>query len=315
MIFLQNRNFCYEKLKTLDFPNEMVYTKDMEFQLKSLSQVLTVNKIANIHFFEFEENFSTKNDYHPFFELVFVKKGKLYISAEDYKGTLHKGEMILHRPNEPHSLTCPTNSFPIIIILGFACDTALLNDFSSAPLPLTVSQIKALAEIVKIGRTIFAPPYNTPLYNMKKKKNIPFGNEQLLKIYLETFLIELVKGRATQTPSSLLPLSPPAKINDIIAYLEENYLQKVLIDELVFMFNSNRSKLCREFREATGMTILEYINQKKVAHAKRLLTQTNATITQIAEQMNFDTIHYFTYFFKQQTGLSPKEFRSQQTHS
>ncbi len=281
----------------------------MEFQLKSLSQVLTVNKIANIHFFEFEENFSTKDDYHPFFELVFVKKGKLYISSEDYAGTLHKGEMILHRPNELHSLTCPTNSFPITIIIGFECNTDSLNSLSLAPTLLTLSQIKALAEIIKIGRTIFAPPYNTPIYNMKKKKSVPFGNEQLLKIYLETFLIELVKGKSAQKLSAKAPAPAPTKMNDIIAYLEENYLQKILIDELVFMFNSNRSKLCREFKEATGTTVLEYINRKKIEHAKRLLLETNASITQIAEQMHFDTIHYFTFFFKKQTGLTPKEFQ------
>ncbi len=283
----------------------------MEFQLKSLSQVLTVNKIANIHFFEFEENFSTKDDYHPFFELVFVKRGKLYISSENYTGELHKGEMILHCPNELHSLTCPTNTSPIIIIIGFECETENLHHFSSVPTPLTVSQIKALAEIVKIGRTVFAPPYNTPIYNMKKKKSIPFGNEQLLKIYLETFLIESVKRRSNQTLSSQPLASTPNRIHDIIAYLDDNYLQKILIDELVFMFNSNRSKLCREFKITTGMTILEYINQKKITRAKTLLSETNVTITQIAEQMNFDTIHYFTHFFKQQTGLSPKEFRTQ----
>ncbi len=282
----------------------------MEFQLKTLTQQLCVNRIAHIHFFEFPENFATKNDSHPFFEFLFVKKGTLEISSSSYCGVLNKGEMILHNPSETHSLTCPADSAPIVIIIGFECETDALGEFSLAPKKLNKTQINRLAEIIKIGRTIFSPPYNISTYNMKKKKHIPFGNEQLLKIFLETFLIELVKEAQQRKPQTGTPLSHTSNIKEVIAYLDENYLEKILIDELVFIFNSNRSKLCREFKAKTGMTILEYINKKKIAYAKKLLEESADTITAIAAKMNFDTIHYFTSFFKQQTGVSPKEYRA-----
>ncbi len=282
----------------------------MEFQLKTLSQQLNISRIANIHFFEFSENFSTKNDSHPFFEFLFVKKGSLEISSSNYTGTLNKGEMILHIPNELHSLTCPADSAPIVIIIGFECNGEELNEFSLAPKKLSKTQENKLAEIIKIGRTIFAPPYNISTYNMKKKKNIPFGNEQLLKIFLETFFIELVKEAGQHKPRADKQLSTTSDIKEVISYLDDNYLEKILIDELVFIFNSNRSKLCREFKAKTGVTILEYINAKKIAHAKKLLEESGETVTAIATKMNFDTIHYFTAFFKQQAGLTPKQYRA-----
>ncbi len=295
---------------SLDLFIPTCYTIIMEFQLKTLTEQLTVNRIANIHFFEFSENFTTKDDSHPFYEFVFVKKGSLEISSASYSGRLNKGEMILHTPNELHSLTCPADSAPIVVIIGFESDTDALAPFSLQPKKLNKTQIDRLAEIIKIGRSIFAPPYNISTYNMKKKKNIPFGNEQLLKIFLETFLIELVKESQQRKPQTGTPLSHTSDIKEVISYLDDNYLEKILIDELVFIFNSNRSKLCREFKAKTGVTILEYINRKKLSHAKRLLEESNETITSIATKMNFDTIHYFTTFFKQQTGISPKEYRA-----
>ncbi len=282
----------------------------MEYVLKPLSENLIVSKIANLHFFKFEKSFSTKDDKHPFHELIYVKKGSLHVSSSDYTGLLKRGELIIHRSNEVHSLTCPTDTSPIVIIIGFVCNTKDLDYFSRAPVKLNEGDKYKLAEIIKEGRNIFAPPYDIPTYNMRKKENIPFGGEQILKILIESFLINIVREFHfdSQHPD-IKPLSPPT-IKEVIAYLDSTFTQKISIDELVFLFNSNRSKLCREFKAVTGLTILEYINRKKIALAKELLSTTDKSITDIAAEMNFETIHYFTTFFKQQTGLSPKEYRA-----
>ena len=78
----------------------------MEFVLKDLKTAISVTKIANIHFFEFEKNFFTENDSHPFCELVFVSSGELHVQSEDYTGKLGRHEMILHRAGALHSLSC-----------------------------------------------------------------------------------------------------------------------------------------------------------------------------------------------------------------
>ena len=67
--------------------------------------------------------------------------------------------------------------------------------------------------------------------------------------------------------------------------------------------------LCREFKRATGETLVSFVNARKIAKAKEKITATAKTFTQIAEEMNFESIHYFTRFFKKMTGLTPKQFR------
>ncbi len=282
----------------------------MNFHLKTLENTLSVGKIANLHFFEFEKNFSTENDRHPFYELVFVASGNLIITSDGFSGKLSRNEMILHKPNESHSLSCPPHSSPAVIIIGFECTASGLENFSTQPIPLDENGIKKLAEIVKEGRNVFAPPYDVPTYDMKKKTTTLFGSEQMLKNLLEYFLIDCIRKAKFDEQLNASYRQPYGfHVKEVEQYLSENFLEKITIDELAFLFGTNRATLCREFKNAYGRTIGEYLNDKKISHAKEQISTTDKTFTEIAYDMNFETIHYFTRFFKKQTGKTPKEYR------
>ncbi|MBQ7236542.1 MAG: helix-turn-helix transcriptional regulator, partial [Clostridia bacterium] len=66
---------------------------------------------------------------------------------------------------------------------------------------------------------------------------------------------------------------------------------------------------------STGKTVSEYVGDKKLEAAKRKITQTDKTLTEIAEELNFESIHYFTRFFKKHLGISPKEYRNRTKNS
>ena len=281
----------------------------MKYVSKTLNNTLSVTGIVNLHFFEFDRGFSTDDEEHPFYELVFVNSGSLLVTSEDYSGTLKKNELIIHRQNTAHSLRCPPESSPSVIIIGFECDSTLIDSFSCSPIELDATAIRRLAEIVKEGRGVFKPPYNIPVYDMKKKKHKQLGAEQMLRILLEYFLIRLIRGQAT------IELAEEAGertliVQEIIDYVSDNYREKFTIDELAFIFRTNRATLCKQFKAATGKTLVEFINDKKLEVAKDRILNTSDTFTAISEYLNFESIHYFTRFFKKLTGVSPREFRT-----
>jgi len=80
----------------------------MEFVLKSFKTELKVTRLANLHYFEFTPSFHTTDDSHDFCELVYVDKGRIQISSDNYTGQLSQGSMILHAANQNHSLYCTT---------------------------------------------------------------------------------------------------------------------------------------------------------------------------------------------------------------
>ncbi len=286
----------------------------MNYVLKKLDDTIRVTGIANVHFFEFPQNFYTQDDSHPFYELVYVSSGSLMVVSEDYTGTLDKNKLIIHRAGEHHFLKCSSGNEPTVIIIGFTCTGGNIDKFSSLPVHLDDGEIKKLAEIVKEGRNVFAPPYDVPKYDMKKKKNPPFGAEQMLKNLLEYFLIGLFRKIDTPIEEDAGALSR-LTANEIISYIDDNYKERITLDELAFLFRTNRSTLCKVFKNSTGKTVSEYVGDKKLEAAKRKITQTDKTLTEIAEELNFESIHYFTRFFKKHLGISPKEYRNRTKNS
>ncbi len=279
----------------------------MDYALKTLSPSLSITGIVNLHYFEFPYDFYTKSESHPFYEIVFVSGGSLQINSDGYTGKLEEGKMILHKPKECHSLSCENISAPTVIIVGFTCEQEELSKIASFPIALSPSNVKNLAEIVKEGRNVFSPPYDVPVYNMQKRDNPPFGSEQMLKNLLEYFLIGVLRDYALSTKER--EENETLSVSEIVNYLNDNYTEKITIGELAFLFKTNRSTLCKEFKSFTGKTVVEYTNNKKLERAKILIKSTKKTLTSIADELNFESIHYFTRFFKKHTGLSPNEYR------
>lgn len=282
----------------------------MKYILKELKNAVTVDRVANVHFFEFENNFSTESDAHPFCELVFVASGELMVFSDDYNGKLRKNEMIIHRADMRHSLSCTVKHAPTVIIIGFSVKGAELDGFSFTPTLLRDGSIKQLAEIVKEGRNVFAPPYDVPaVLDMKKKPSRIFGAEQMLRNLLESFLIGLVREKLYHLKEAGKDERQIPAVREVISYVEDNFTERITLDELAFLFKTNRTTLCREFKRATGKTVIEFINDKKLVSAKQKITESEKTFTEISDELGFLSIHYFTRFFKAKTGMSPKAYR------
>ena len=284
----------------------------MEFILKPFKMDLKIKRLANIHYFEFTPNYHTINDSHSFCELVYVDKGSIEISSDNYTGVLYQNQMIVHGANQNHSLTCNERVAPNIIIIGFECKAEILNKLTYSPLLLTDELQKILAEIIKEARAVYLPPYDIPnLKNMKKRKEFVFGSDQLIKNYLQVFLIKCI--RLISTPAfaedrqkTFAKVNP--QIQEVKEYLDANFFQKITIEELCFLFNTNKTSLSSAFKKAFGRTIVDYLNNVRIAHTKSMLREGCYTLTQIADFMNMSSVHYLTALFKKITKMSPTEY-------
>lgn len=280
----------------------------MEYKLKRFERVIDVSKIANIHYFEFTKQFHTLKDKHAFRELIYVDSGYIEVKSENYEGIVKKGEVIIHCENETHSISCPLDTAPNVIIIGFACACERLDAFASAPVPLTTELQRLLTDVIKEGRSVFLPPYDVPnLKDMKKRSDYPFGADQMIKLKLEAFLIELVRASELSLEKSF-SAKAGAKMQEVHRYIEENFREHIRLDELCFLYGTNKTTLCASFKEEYGTTVLGYINHLKIKESKRLLREGNYNLTQIASMVGFSSLHYFSRIFKQYEKQSPSEY-------
>lgn len=280
----------------------------MKYKLNTFDLPLQVTGIANLHYFEFTNEYRTVDDFHDFCELLYIDKGSVMVRAENFSGLLTDNQLIIHRPNETHSLECNQNIAPNVIIIGFSCSCEALGTLAKHPLTLLPEQKKMLSEIMQEGMTVYAPPYDLPnMPEMNKRPEYPFAAEQMLKIRLEAFLISLIREHP-QRAVRANDFSSPGRIADIRQYLQEHYTEKIPLDQICFLFGTNKTTLCQLFKNEYGTTVLNYVNSLRIREAKRLLRENVLSVTEISEQLGFASIHYFCRVFKKSTGDTPKEY-------
>lgn len=281
----------------------------MEYKLKNFITPVTVSRIANLHYFEFINEYHTIDASHNFCELLYVDSGDVTVSSDNYKGELFDNQIIIHRPNEMHSLSCNENIAPNVIIIGFECLCPELEVFSRIPVTLTTEQKKMLADVMKEGMSVYTPPFDLPnVLDMVKREEFPFGADQMIKLKLEAFLISLIRGSKDIQMSSKNEIHEQSRLGAIHQYITENYTEKILLDNICFIFGTNKTTLCQDFKNEYKTTILNYINSLKIKEAKALLRENKLSVTEISEKLGFNSIHYFCRLFKKITGHTPKEY-------
>lgn len=112
-------------------------------------------------------------------------------------------------------------------------------------------------------------------------------------------------------PCAEASLSANQLTSDLLAYLEENSLRNVSFETLANRFHYNGKYLGRQFKKETGISIRQYLCNRRLESAMLMLRATNDPITEIATKSGFDNVTYFNHCFVRYTGVSPTVWRRQ----
>ena len=103
-------------------------------------------------------------------------------------------------------------------------------------------------------------------------------------------------------------------VNKVILYINDELETNLTVEDIAIKFNISTSHLSRIFREHTGVTLVEYLNVRKVEECQHFLRKTNKPISDISSSFHFCNQSYFTRIFKKYTGLTPKQYRDNQEY-
>lgn len=91
--------------------------------------------------------------------------------------------------------------------------------------------------------------------------------------------------------------------------LDERYAENLSLDSVAKAVGFSKSYLSMVFKQEMGINFSVYLTTYRIEKAKQLLVQTNMKIYEIAEKVGFSTPYYFSKVFKEQTGMSCKEYK------
>ena len=98
-------------------------------------------------------------------------------------------------------------------------------------------------------------------------------------------------------------------VEQICAYLSANYQQKFSLTEVAARFYISPYYLSRLFRRVTGQSIVDYINNRRIEAAQKLLESTELSISAVAEQTGFASAAHFRRVFREVMGTGPLQYR------
>ena len=98
-------------------------------------------------------------------------------------------------------------------------------------------------------------------------------------------------------------------VEQICAYLAANYRQKFSLTEVAARFYISPYYLSRLFRRVTGQSIVDYINNRRIEAAQKLLESTDLSISAVAEQTGFASAAHFRRVFREVMGTGPLQYR------
>lgn len=93
-------------------------------------------------------------------------------------------------------------------------------------------------------------------------------------------------------------------------YIEDNFQNKITVDELADKFAISRRNFERRFKKATASTVIEYIQKVKIEAAKISLESSRENVNEVMYKVGYNDTKAFRNTFKRITGLSPIQYRS-----
>lgn len=287
----------------------------MKYIKLPLKNIFNVTQIVTLFCYDFAPNFHTEGETHDFWEFVYVDRGEIIYRADDRYHRLRQGEIVFHAPGEFHSHKCDGRHSASVFILTFDCRSSAMKYYrgKSGKIP------PELASLMKRLIDECTNNFEVSEYPLMPLPEAPLGGQQLIRIYLEEFLIRMMRSEEKKRSSDVVFTSRQTLENklaeELCEYLAEHVCERVTLDSLSERFHFGKSHLCDIFKKAQGDTIVQYHLKLKIAEAKRMLREEKLTVSEISERLGFESPAYFSRIFTKLSGMSPRAFRSKLINS
>ncbi|WP_423128957.1 AraC family transcriptional regulator [Gaoshiqia sp. Z1-71] len=254
--------------------------------------------------------------FHAEYELVYVIKsfGKRFVA--DHVEDFREGDLVLLAPNLPHFwkndelfFSGDPNYRVNAIVIHFPVDFFKHQIDAYAEFYSIRELLKRAARGVSFGETV-SRALDADLRKMLKIK----GLDRILhfmKILGKLSGAVPYKQLASESYTPDLQDWSGSRLDKVMHLINSDYLQPIRLDGIAGKIGMNTSAFCRYFKEKTGKSVIEFVNEMRIGYACRLLLEGHQTISWICFESGFNNLSNFNRCFKKKTGYTPVNYRNQ----
>lgn len=253
---------------------------------------------------------------HQHHEIYYLISGERFYFIEDQIYHVHQGDLVfisrgfIHRTSE---VTTSTGSHERIVVY-------FTEEFINKLLPAEkISTLTACFnhETKVVHLNTFQQNFVESL--LAKMITEVSDDKSEADLYKKILLIELLlfsnRLNFESKKNFLYDLNPVFHtIHKIVRHIRNNHQEHLTLSSLSEQFFISPYYLSRMFKQVTGLTLVEYINNIRIKAAQQLLIQTELPISKIAEKIGYESQTHFGRMFKKITGTTAMKYRKQNSH-
>lgn len=147
------------------------------------------------------------------------------------------------------------------------------------------------------------------------RKTPVFDNERYQSMITLLNIISLQLGELVNRIILESAPAEPEAIRKAKEFINDRIDEKITLAEVSKEINVSTFYFCKLFKQSTGMTFTEFINRQRIELAKKELSTTQRSITEIAYSVGFQSLSQFNRSFCKYTGQAPREYRERSKSS
>ncbi len=267
-----------------------------------------------------------KHHWHEEVELLYFSGGQFRLEINMESFPIQSECFYFINPGELHSVISETADSYWEDAVVFSPDILSFDSYDHA-------QIHLIHPIQK-GRLLF-PRYITPehaaflpirnafmditrAFGQMASEASPIKDSSLVtddltsQLYIKSSLLYILATLSEHrlfTPTEKNLDKRVESIKTALTYIKDNYREKIYLSDLAEQTNLNEQYFCRLFKKAIGHSPMEYINEYRIKQTKRLLEETNLSITEICLECGYNNLGNFLREFRKYTGTTPLQYR------
>ena len=227
---------------------------------------------------------------HDFFEIVYVRDGSASESVDDATYEVRRGDLILINCSSTHRFV-PHGSFSYVNVC--VRPDRLLADPVYEPYALALLQLTAMDELrqnTDLGRVRIPAPRRTELEHLLSAMLTEYSSpspyrDAILSGYLHVLICLILEATETMRLSD----RDQDVLRDLLFYIDGHPDADLTLTALAKQCFYNPSYLSRAFKERFGLTLTDYVSDRKLAYADALQREGGRTLTEIAHLAGFSS--------------------------
>jgi AraC-like DNA-binding protein len=263
-----------------------------------------------LKFDESNDNTERSWHFHPELELVYIADGSGKRHIGSHISYYNRGDLIFIGPNLPHyGFTDRLSGVSSEIVLQWKEDflgTKILNLPESENIKNLFKRSRQgivfhgnIKEEIgaRLDDLIHMQPFERLMAFINILHKLSISEEYTL---LNAFTVGLVVN-----------LQDSKRIDTIYKYVRKHFLDEELpLKTVAELINMTVPSFCRYFKKHTNRTFTQFLNEFRIVHATKLLSETDAPISDVCFDSGFNNFSHFNRNFKKITGKSPREYRN-----